>query len=266
MLQGRTRSAVAALQRHVRFWVRGLPACAGFGLALAFCIFRMLLGRHRSLSRDTARVIARLTCPPLGITVRAGHVHRLQHQPCIYVANHQSFLDYPIIGSVFPDDTVIVGRDSMRAIPVVGWLFSRAGHVLLPREQPDRAHAVLDALLPRIRAGTSVLVFPEGTRGPGNGQLLPFRRGAFRLAIAAGVPVVPIVVAPLKPSWDLRARVITPAVVRLDVLPPLPTDGLTADDVPALRAEVQQRMQAALDQSARPTQPSSRSHSHAAPS
>ena len=94
-------------------------------------------------------------------------------------------------------------------------------------------------------------MFPEGTRNKGATKLLPFKKGAFYLAIAAQVPIVPVVSCPVKPLIDLENRKVTPGVAHIEVLEPIPTIGLTEADVDTLVATTHERMQKAYEELSR---------------
>lgn len=232
----------------------------------------LALGRaRRYTSRDTARIMSRLCCTPLGIRVVVHDMERIDaHRPCVFVANHQSFLDYPILGRVLPSHTVVVGKAEMRAIPVVGQLFRWTGNVFVKRRSSptsaptpvassdaasaDAASAdaaSADAMLADIvtairRDGASAWMFPEGTRRTRGTGLLPFKTGAFRIARLAGVPVVPVVVDELKPLTDIRGRMFARRVVNVRVLAATRAVRET-DDLRELMRDTHQRMLAALD-------------------
>jgi 1-acyl-sn-glycerol-3-phosphate acyltransferase len=226
------------------FRLRLIAGVVGFIGAVAYGAVLFIVRRDRSLvARDTARAISRGICAPAGIRVRAVGLERLEaRRPCVYVANHQSYLDYGILARIYPAGTAVVGKREMARLPVIGWLFRATGNVLIDRDDAESALRTLDALVAAVHGGRSVWIFPEGTRGPGDGELLPFKSGAFRLAIAAGVPVVPVVVSPLKPFYDLRAWRAEPAVVTVTVLPPLETGELERADVRTLADAVRARM------------------------
>src|SRR5690606_13571712 len=141
-----------------------------------------------------------------------GEDNLYRSRPCVFVANHQSLIDAPVLGRLYPEGTVLVGKKELRRFPFCGWIYLTTGHILI-----DRAHTasavqrMRDAEAAIRERGVSVWMFPEGTRGDVPGELLPFKKGAFHLAIAAGVPVVPIVVSPLKPLIDTRRFRLTPA-------------------------------------------------------
>lgn len=237
----------APMIRTLAFWFRLVAGSAGFALSLLYCALRLLAGRRDGVKRETARVMARLVNRALGIRVVVHGAQNLAVQPCVYVANHQSFLDYPILAAVFPDRTAVIGRASLRRIPVVGWLFQATGNLLIEREDPARAYALLDRAARQLRDGTSIWIFPEGTRAGALGRLLPFKRGAFHLARQAGVPLVPVVVSPLAPALDLPGRSLQRTVVRIDVLAPVPSGGAGDGAVEGLADAVRCRMQAVFE-------------------
>ena len=224
-----------SLASFLNYWGRGLPACAGFGLSLMYCFGLLIICRKRQrLSRDVARVMSRLCCVPLGLRVVVHGAERLEATgPCVYVANHQSLLDYPILGRVLPTHTIIVGKSEMARIPVVGAFFRWAGHVFIRRGGGAATRDALHDIARTVRdEGASVWMFPEGTRRTTTDvALLPFRTGAFHLAVDADVPIVPVVVDELKPYTDIQRRRFDARVVHIRVLAPIPVDHAEADPV-----------------------------------
>jgi 1-acyl-sn-glycerol-3-phosphate acyltransferase len=169
-----------------------------------------------------------------------------QHSPCVYASNHQSQIDYPIVGHIFPDDALIMASQ-IGDWPFMGMLFRSSGSLTLEKDVPVRAAADLEKAERAIREdGMSVWMFAEGTRGKVAGTLGPFKRGAFRLAARTGVPVIPVVISPLKPETDLRGRRLSAHDVTLQVLDPVYANGPTREDEDELRDEVRKRMQHTL--------------------
>lgn len=232
------------------FLLRLVAGTVGFFAAVAAGIGAFVARRDRTrVPRDVARWIGRLVLPAARITVRAEGAAVLEGaQPCVYVANHQSYLDYAILGSIYPPRTVVLGRASLARIPLVGWLYRRTGNLLVERSARGSRGAALAALTAAVRQGTSVWIFPEGTRNGTPETLLPFHAGAFRVACATGAPIVPIVVAPLAPRTDLRRRRLERRVVHVEVLAPLRPDGRDAAE---LAHDARERMQAAVTRLAR---------------
>jgi 1-acyl-sn-glycerol-3-phosphate acyltransferase len=121
-----------------------------------------------------------------------------------------------------------------------------AGHVGIDRGNPFRARKSLEAAALRIHHGTSVAVFPEGTRSPDAG-VRPFKRGSFVLALEAGVPVVPVSLLGVKRVVPRGIATLTPGTVRLVIHPPVSTAGRDADSAASLAEEVRRVVAAGVD-------------------
>ena len=118
---------------------------------------------------------------------------RLGRQPMILVGNHTSQFDPPLLISTLPCGPVFIAKRELAWVPFLGWVIWLAGFIFIDRRDPRAARSSLEQAAGRIRAGQSVMTFPEGTRSA-SGALLPFKKGTFHLALAAGVPVVPLAI------------------------------------------------------------------------
>jgi 1-acyl-sn-glycerol-3-phosphate acyltransferase len=153
--------------------------------------------------------------------------------PYVIVANHESFVDILLI-SHLPFEMKWMSKSDFFRYPLVGWMMRLSRDIRLERGDKKSGAKALQESRDRLGQRVSVMIFPEGTRSP-TGELGEFKDGAFRVAIQAGVPVLPVAVvgtrdALIKHDWRFgRSR----AEVR--VLEPIPTDGLTKADIPALR-------------------------------
>ncbi len=107
------------------------------------------------------------------------------------MCNHQSALDIHVLLAYLPFSFKFIAKRSLFLIPFFGWAIKRAGYISLDRENPRKALKAMDEAAKRIQDGTNILVFPEGTRSV-DGNLLPFKKGAFSLALKARVPIVPV--------------------------------------------------------------------------
>jgi 1-acyl-sn-glycerol-3-phosphate acyltransferase len=167
-------------------------------------------------------------------------------RPYVAVSNHESYADIFLI-SHLPWEMKWLSKEEVFRIPFMGWMMRMAGDIGVKRGQAaSRAHA-LEQIRDRLRKGVSVMVFPEGTRSPTD-EMLPFREGAFRAAIEAGAPVLPIVVAGTRHAMARGSLVFNNATAEARVLEPIETAGMTMKDMPRLRNEVRQRIQEARTQ------------------
>lgn len=160
--------------------------------------------------------------------------------PRVYIANHVSWFDIPAMLDVLPHYGFVAKRELER-VPLFGAAARAVGVIYIDRENRKAAFGAYEEAARKIRAGHSVLVFPEGTRGA-DYALRPFKKGPFVLAIGSGVPIVPVVIhgtIAVNPRGSFRAA---PGRVRVHLLEPVPTAGLTYDDRNALAAEVWSRM------------------------
>ncbi|MDQ6893607.1 MAG: 1-acyl-sn-glycerol-3-phosphate acyltransferase [Acidobacteriota bacterium] len=188
----------------------------------------------------------------LGWKIRVDHAKLAARQPCVYVGNHQSIMDVLVLGSVVPRRTVAIGKRELTKIPLFGWFFVRSGNLVIDRGNSEAAKKMIAAAGRRLKdEGLSVWFMPEGHRNAGP-ELLPFKTGAFRLAAAAGVPIVPVVAAPLTPIVDTQRMeahrgTLTVSVLDAVSVPPAPSD----EELARVASEVRAAMQRELDRLAR---------------
>ncbi|AKJ03135.1 1-acyl-sn-glycerol-3-phosphate acyltransferase [Archangium gephyra] len=151
------------------------------------------------------------------------------NRPTIYVSNHQSTLDIPIHFVTVPVNFRYVAKHQLKYVPLIGWYLWFAGHIFVNRGRREKAIASLDAAAQKIRGGTSVFLYPEGTRSD-DGSVLPFKKGPFALALKSRVPVVPITIEGSgsvmpKNSWNIK-----PGPVYVKIGKPIDTTGFDEDD------------------------------------
>ncbi len=167
--------------------------------------------------------------------------------PAVFAANHTSAADILLVFGFVPAEFRIIHKRSLRRVPLVGWCLWAAGHVAIDRTNPFRARRSLEQAALRIRGGTSVVVFPEGTRSR-DGRVGLFKRGSFLLAIQAGVPVVPVSlvgVARVAPRGLLSLR---PGTVEVRLHAPVATTGRTAEEAETLAEEVKRQVVSGLSE------------------
>jgi len=210
---------------------------------------------NRTLARFGASGLRRITRIRIELE---GASSLEQFQPCIYIGNHQDNFDVHIFGSIFPRRTIVIGKRELMWVPFFNLFYYAAGNIFIDRKRHRRALEGISDAGRRIREkGVSVMIFPEGTRNKSGVGLLPFKKGAFHMAIEAGLPLVPMVASPVRRVISYREPRITPGVIRVRVLEPISTKGLTAADVPRLAEETRAKMLAAWEELARSSSASS---------
>jgi 1-acyl-sn-glycerol-3-phosphate acyltransferase len=215
----------------------------------------VLLGRAHAARILMARAMA-ATCRLMRLNVTiTGSRHMLHTEPCVAVGNQQSLLCYVIYATLFrlvPDSAIVARLNGSWDLPLLTWFYRATGNFLVePGNRTVTREGMEAARIALTRANRRVWIGPEGTRWKVPGELGPFKPGAFRLAIDAGVPIVPMVISPLLPHSNFSEARLDRNNVELRVLEPIPTQGLTRNDEPALMQECRARMQAALNEMAR---------------
>lgn len=181
-----------------------------------------------------------------GVRVRPHNAERMRlDEPRIYVANHVSWFDIFTLASLLPFYK-FVAKAELFSIPLFGRAMRAAGMISIDRDNRKSAFVSYERAAAQIHRGASVVVFPEGTRGVSY-ALRPFKKGPFVLAIAAGTPVVPVIIHGTihvfpRGSWRVRSG-------RVDVhfLEPIPTSDMTYDDRDRLARETWRRMADAME-------------------
>jgi 1-acyl-sn-glycerol-3-phosphate acyltransferase len=181
----------------------------------------------------------------VGIKVRVHGMENVKSgEPHIFASNHVSWFDVPALAKVLPRYK-FVAKAELFKVPIFGSAMRAAGMVEIQRENRKAAFGAYDVAAERIRSGNSVVVFPEGTRGHAY-PLRPFKKGPFVMAIAAGVPIMPVIVhgtIEIMPKGSLRAQ---PGTIDIHLLQPVSTTGVDYDHREALMQTVRNRMANAM--------------------
>lgn len=169
-------------------------------------------------------------------------------RPCVFIFNHQSKADVVILAKLIRKDMGGIGKQEIRSIPILGKVMEMAGTVFVDRKNTADAIKAMEPLVDAIRKERrSICIAPEGTRTL-SPKLGPFKKGAFHLAMQAGVPIVPIVIHNAGDVAPKNEFVMRPASVRVDVLPLVDTSGWSAKTMNAHVAEVREMFLRALGQ------------------
>ncbi|KAL1977484.1 hypothetical protein VTN31DRAFT_343 [Thermomyces dupontii] len=220
-----------------------LVVCATYGVVASLVLRAVGYGRVSQWA--TARSFKWVMRYTTGVRFEVVEGEKyLSTRPAVFIGNHQTELDVLMLGTIFPPYCSVTAKKSLRHVPFLGWFMALSGTVFIDRANRETALKAFEGAAREMRAHKqSVYIFPEGTRSYSDKpDLLPFKKGAFHLAVQAGVPIVPIVVENYAHVLNIRAMRFNAGTIRVKVLPPIETKGLTAADVDQLTKDTRQLM------------------------
>lgn len=215
-------------------------------LLTPFVLVMMVFGLHRPLVAIGRWAMA-MSRAVLGIRVEVEGLEHVRTQaPAVYMANHLSFLDGPLLFLILPQPVSVILKKSIFRIPVVGLAMRFIGFIPVDRQGKEGGKkSILKAARLMERRGYSFFMFPEGTRSR-DGRLQAFRRGGFYLAFEAQAPIVPVVIRGTFGIMPKGKFFVRRGAVRVTFLEPVETAGLDPKDLDALRNTVRAKIAAAL--------------------
>ncbi|XP_012500101.1 PREDICTED: 1-acyl-sn-glycerol-3-phosphate acyltransferase beta [Propithecus coquereli] len=225
------------LSRAARFYAKVALYCA-LCVAMSVVASAICLLRHGGRTVDNMSIISWLTRTfkyAYGLRFEVKGRQKLEvDRPCVIVSNHQSILDMMGLMEVLPKRCVQIAKRELLFLGPVGLVMYLGGVYFINRQRSSTAMTVMADLGEHmIRENLKVWIYPEGTRND-NGDLLPFKKGAFYLAVQAQVPIVPVVYSSFSSFYDTRTKLFTSGTVTVQVLDAIPTSGLTEADIPTL--------------------------------
>jgi 1-acyl-sn-glycerol-3-phosphate acyltransferase len=156
-----------------------------------------------------------------GATVKVEGVENVgTSHSTVFVSNHQSTLDIPALFVALPVDFRFVAKKVLKYVPVTGWYMALAGFVFIDRGNRRNALKSIEVAAEKIRRGTSIVMFPEGTRSE-TGAILPFKKGPFALAAQAGVPICPVAVEGSRHVMPKNSWNVVPGEIRVKIGAPI---------------------------------------------
>jgi 1-acyl-sn-glycerol-3-phosphate acyltransferase len=203
-----------------------LTLVAGFSTAVCAIIVNPRFA-SRLIAVRWARLLAWLT--PIRVSVR-GAEHADRAKTYVVVCNHQSQYDILLVYGWLDLDLKWVMKQELRKIPGIGIGCEKAGHIFIDRKNPRNARASVEKALAQLRDGVGILFFAEGTRSL-DGKLLPFKKGAFRLAIEQQLPVLPITLLGTREILPAKTLRLFPGHASMLIHPAIETSGMKIGQV-----------------------------------
>ncbi|KAK4053880.1 1-acylglycerol-3-phosphate O-acyltransferase [Microbotryomycetes sp. JL221] len=227
----------------VRYYLRltafllGLATCSAWGIIVSVAL--ALVGQRKNVQWVVARSFYYLTAPFVGIRFRVeGEEHLLKNNPAIIVGNHQTMVDILYLGRIFPKGCSVMAKRELQWTPLLGQFMTLSNTVFINRSKRADAVAIFAKVAQTMKSkALSLFIFPEGTRSASETPtLLPFKKGAFHLAVAAQLPIVPVVCENYSSAYSAKHKRFDGSELVIRVLPPISTVGITSSsqDVTAL--------------------------------
>ena len=172
-----------------------IPAISVYTIVLGtLSILSTFVDRKGHAAHWCARAWSWLILATTGVEVRVKGLERVKRgETYVFISNHQSIYDIPVIFASLPFQLRIIAKESLGRFPFLGWHLIRAGHLLVDRRNPDRS-GILNRWRRLVGDRLSLIIFPEGTRSA-DGQVGRFKAGSFLLALEAGLTIVPLSVS-----------------------------------------------------------------------
>jgi 1-acyl-sn-glycerol-3-phosphate acyltransferase len=227
-----------------------IPAITVYTILLgAASIVSSLFDRRGRFAHGCARAWSWLILKTTGVAVTVEGLARLTPGTTyIFVSNHQSHYDTPVVFTSLPYQLRIIAKESLASFPVLGWHLKRGGHLFVDRRDPDRA-GILKRWRALVSDGLSLIVYAEGTRSA-DGHVARFKAGSFLLAIQAGLPIVPVAIIGTRavmPKGRLRTEPGNVTLVIHDPIQPPQIVEPSVHDAKALAARVHEVVAAAVE-------------------
>jgi 1-acyl-sn-glycerol-3-phosphate acyltransferase len=196
-------------------------------VSLLVSLFDPTGGRQQKI----ARLWSQMILWTVGATVEVEGLDRIDiSKPQVYVVNHLSAFDIPVLYTHLPFQFRILAKKELFRYPFMGWHLRRSGQIPVVLENPKASVRSLNLAVASIRKGNSLVIFPEGGRSP-NGQLQSFMGGAFYAAVKAQVDVVPIVLVGTYEMLKMNSYHIKPGPIQMLVGSPISTAGMSTRDI-----------------------------------
>jgi len=220
-------------------WAVGLAATVILGI---FAIFLSLFHSSGNLPHLVARLWGKIQLRTTGTKVSIQGLENIDpRRSYILVSNHQSFFDIFSLLGYLPLQFRWIAKAELFRIPILGWSMTRIGYIPIERGSPKKAYRSMLQAAEKVRSGTSVLIFPEGTRSP-DGTLQPFKKGVFIIALKSQAPILPVAIRGTRGIMRKGDWRTYPGHVEIIISPPIDTDGFSTEKEAELSESVRKTL------------------------
>ena len=211
---------IKAAYHTTKFWIIIVLLSIVLG---TLAVLARLFDSSSNLSHRVSSLWGRLLCTLNGIQVDIeGLEHIRKDQAQIFIANHQGFFDIFALNGFMPVQIRWVAKSSLFKIPFVGWSIAASGYVPVDRSNRKKSYQAFLATIDKLKAGNSIVIFPEGTRSE-DGTIGPFKKGGLLLSVRSGAPLVPVTLLGTGNIIRKGSGIIRPGPIQIIISPPIPS-------------------------------------------
>ncbi|MEK6287767.1 MAG: lysophospholipid acyltransferase family protein [Acidobacteriota bacterium] len=225
---------------------------ASIAIVAPLLIVLVLITRNENFIYSPVRMFIRAGLAMAGVRIEVSGLERLDpNQTYIFTPNHQSLIEVPLCVTYLKRNIAYLGKKEVFKYPIFGQGIRLIGVVSVDRSNTTAAVESARQATENLRRGKSYVVYPEGTRSP-DGRLLPFKKGAFMMAIDAGVPIVPISISGATAIMPKAQIKVFPSTVRITVHEPISTGGYTKENIGELMQLTREKVLSGLSEEQAP--------------
>ncbi len=217
---------IKAAYHTIKFWIVIILLSMVLG---TLAVLARLFDSSNNLSHKISSLWGRGLCVLNGIRVDIeGLEHVRVDRAQIYIANHQGFFDIFALNAYLPAQIRWVAKSSLFKIPFVGWSMTASGYVPVERGNRKKSYQAFLATIEKLKAGNSIVIFPEGTRSE-DGTIGPFKKGGPLLSVRSGAPLVPVTLMGTGSIIKKGSGIIKPGRIRIIISPPISSQSVSED-------------------------------------
>ena len=217
---------IKAAYHTVKFWI---IVCLLTTVLGTLAILARLFDSSNNLSHKVSSLWGHWLCRLNGVRVEIeGLEHVRKDQAQIFIANHQGFFDIFALNAYLPVQIRWVAKSSLFRIPFLGWAMRASGYIPVDRSNREKAYHTFLAMIGKLKAGNSIVIFPEGTRSA-DGTIGPFKKGGPLLSIRSGAPLVPVTLLGTRNIIKKGSGIIKPGWIQIIISPPISSQAIMDD-------------------------------------
>ena len=210
----------------IKFWIIIILLSLVLG---TLAVLARLFDSSNNLSHRISSLWGRWLCTLNGIKVNIeGLEHIRQDQAQVFIANHQGYFDIFALSGFLPVQIRWVAKSSLFKIPFVGWAIAASGYIPVVRGNRKKSYQAFIATIEKLKAGNSIVIFPEGTRSE-DGTIGPFKKGGLLLSVRSGAPLVPVTLLGTGNIIKKGSGIIRPGRIKIIISPPIPSQAVVEE-------------------------------------